>query len=161
MGIREGRVANTSGPGTVRCALIGVSVHGARGRQHLTVPDPEVFAAMPLRIPNYSTWMSAISATVTRPQILTLDERHEKYNRRYAFVTEKLVEQRGNFLSIPDNTPGMTPVHNSLQFNLLHDLTNKQMIKFLEEATAHGLSPSSSSATCPMPEVLSTGDSCP
>ena len=65
--------------------------------------------------------------------------------------TEKLVEQRGNFLSIPVNTPGMTPVHNSLQFNLLHDLTNKQVIKFLEEATAHGLSPSSSSATCPTP----------
>ena len=76
-------------------------------------------------------------------------------------VTEKLVERRGNFLSIPVNTPGMTSVYNSLQFNLSHDLTNKQVIKFLEEATAHGLSPSSSSATYPTPEISSTGDSRP
>ena len=86
------------------------------------MPEPEVFAALPSRIPNYSTWMSAVSAAVIRPQIATLDERREKYNRRYAFVTEKLVERRGKFLSIPDNTPGTTPVHNSIQFNLLHDL---------------------------------------
>ena len=70
----------------------------------------------------------------------------------YAFVTEKLVKRNGNFLSIPVNTPGMTPVHNSIQFNLSHDLTNKQVIKFLEETTANGLSPSSSSDTCPTPE---------
>ena len=101
--------------------------------------------------------MSAVSAAVIPPQIPTLDERREKYSRGYAFVTEKLVERRGNFLSIPVNTPGMTLVHNSLQFNLLHDLTNEQVIKFLEEAAAHGLSPSSSSTTCPTPEVLSTG----
>ena len=66
-------------------------------------------------------------------------------------VTEKPVEQRGNFLSIPVNTPGMTPVNKCLQFNLSHDLTNKQVIKFLEETTAHGLSSSSSLATCPTP----------
>ena len=125
------------------------------------MPDPEVFAALPSRIPNYSTWMSAVSVAVIRPQIPTLDERREKYNRRYAFVTEKLVEQRGNFLSIPDNPPVMTSVHNSIQYHLLHDLKNKQVIKFLKEGTAHGLSPLSSSATCPTPEILSTGDSRP
>ena len=80
-------------------------------------------------IPNYSSRMSAVSAATIRPQIPTLDERREKYSRGYAFVTEKLVEQRGNFLSIPINTPGMTPVHNSLQFNISHDLTNNQVIK--------------------------------
>ena len=68
------------------------------------------------------------------------------------------MERRGNFLSIPVNTPGMTPVHNSLQFNLPHDLTNKQVIKFLEDATAHGLSPSSSSTTYLTSDILSTGD---
>ena len=71
-------------------------------------------------------------------------------------VTEKLVERRGNFLSIPVNTPDTTPVHNPLQFNLSHDLTNKQVIKFLEEATAHGLSPSSSSATYPRSRTPAT-----
>ena len=104
-----------------KCA-VDAGAYKVVAAKHLTVPGPEVFAALPSRIPNYSTWMSAISAAVIRPQIPTLDERREKYNRRYAFVTEKLVERRGNFLSIPDNTPGMTPVHNSIQFNLLHDL---------------------------------------
>ena len=90
--------------------------------KHHTVRGPEVCADLLSRIPNYSARMSAVSAAVIRPQIPTLDERREKYNRRYAFVTEKLVERRGNFLSIPDNTPGMTPVHKSIQFDLLHDL---------------------------------------
>ena len=60
------------------------------------MPGPEVYVALPSRILNYSAWMSAVSAAVIRPQIPTLDERREKYNRRYAFVTEKLVERRGN-----------------------------------------------------------------
>ena len=143
-----------------KCAVY-VGAYKGVAAKHFTVPGPEVLAALPSRIPNYSARMSVVSAAVIRPQIPTLDKRRKKYNRRYAFVTEKLVERRGNFLSIPVNTPGMTPVHNSLQFNLLHDLKNKQVIKFLEEAAPHGLSPSSSSATCPTPENLSTGDSCP
>ena len=72
--------------------------------KHLTVPGPEVFAALPSQIPTYSAWMSAVSAAVIRPQIPTLDERRENYNRRYAFITENLVERRRNFLSIP-STP--------------------------------------------------------
>jgi len=121
-----------------KCAVYAGAYEGLAAK-HLTVPGPEVFADLPSRIPNYSVRMSAVSAAVIRPQILTLDERREKYNRRYAFVTEKLVERKGNFLSIPVNTPGMTPVHDSLQFNLSHDLTDEQVIKFLEEAAAHGL----------------------
>ena len=68
-------------------------------------------------------------------------------------VTEKLVERRGNFLSIPVNTPGMTSVYNSLQFNLSHDLTNKQVIKFLDKAATHGLSLSSSLTACPKLDI--------
>ena len=74
-----------------KCAVDAGAYKGVAAK-HLTVPGPKVFAALPSRIPNYSTWMSAISAAVIRPQIPTLDKRREKYNRRYAFVTEKLVE---------------------------------------------------------------------
>ena len=77
--------------------------------KYLTVPGPEVFADLDSRIPNYSAWMITVSVAVIRPQIPTLDERPEKYNRRYDFFIEKLVEQRGSFLSIPFNTPGMAP----------------------------------------------------
>jgi len=84
--------------------------------------------------------MSALAAAVIRPQILTLDERREKYNERYAFVTKKLTERKGHLLSIPVNTPGMTPpVHDSLQFNLSHDITDEQVQRFLDECASHGL----------------------
>jgi len=107
--------------------------------KHITVPGPEVFGDLPTRIPNYSVRMSNVAAAIIRPQIKTLDERRAKYNERYAFVTKKLVERKGNLLSIPVNTPGMTPVHDSLQINLSHDISNEQVQKFLDECATHGL----------------------
>ncbi|KAL7465843.1 hypothetical protein ACHAXS_006149 [Conticribra weissflogii] len=121
-----------------KCAVYAGAYEGLAGK-HLTVPGPEVFADLPTQIPNYSLRMSGIAAAVIRPQILTLDERREKYNRRYAFVTKNLVQRKGHLLSIPTNTPGMTPVHDSLQFNLSHKITDDQVQTFLDECSAHGL----------------------
>jgi len=121
-----------------KCAVYA-GAYEALAAKHTTVPGPEVFGDLPNQIPNYSVRMSALAAAVIRPQILTLDERREKYNKRYAFVTEKLVERKGQYLSIPVNTPGMTPVHDSLQINLSHDITDEQVQKFLDETAAHGL----------------------
>lgn len=121
-----------------KCAVYAGAYEGLAGK-HTTVPGPEVFGDLPNQIPNYSVRMSALAAAVIRPQILTLDERREKYNKRYAFVTEKLVERKGHLLSIPVNTPGMTPVHDSLQFNLNEDITDEQVQKFLDECATHGL----------------------
>ena len=135
-----------------KCAVYAGAYKGVDAK-YLTVPGPEVFADLDSRIPNYSAWIITVSVAVIRPQIPTLDERPEKYNRRYDFFIEKLVEQRGSFLSTPIHAQNMTPTHNSIQFNLLHDLKNKQVIKFLEEAAAHGLFLSSSSATCPTAEI--------
>lgn len=121
-----------------KCAVYAGAYEGLAGK-HLTVPGPEVFGDLPTQIPNYSVRMSGLAAAVIRPQILTLDERREKYNKRYAFVTEKLVERKGHLLSIPVNTPGMTPVHDSLQFNLSDKITDEQVQKFLDECATHGL----------------------
>ena len=52
---------------------------------------------------------------------------------------EKIVERKGNIVSIPVNTPGMTPVHDSLQMNLSDKLTDEQVQKFLDECATHGL----------------------
>ncbi|KAL7540475.1 hypothetical protein ACHAXR_010483 [Thalassiosira sp. AJA248-18] len=121
-----------------KCAVYAGAYEGLAGK-HLTVPGPEVFGDLPKQIPNYSVRMSALAAAVIRPQILTLDERREKYNKRYAFVTQKLTERKGDLLSIPVNTPGMTPVHDSLQINLSHKITDEQVQKFLDECATHGL----------------------
>ena len=76
---------------TAKCTVYASSYESVAAK-HLTFPGPEVFAHLPSRIPNYSARLSAVSAAVIRPRILTLDKRREKYSRRCAFVTEKLVE---------------------------------------------------------------------
>jgi len=135
----EGGFLLTDDPEIAAKTAVYAGAYEGLSAKHITVPGPEVFGDLPTRIPNYSVRMSNVAAAIIRPQILTLDERRAKYNERYAFVTKKLVERKGHLLSIPVNTPGMTPVHDSLQINLSHDITNEQVQKFLDESAAHGL----------------------
>lgn len=122
-----------------RCAVYAGAYEGLAGK-HVTVPGPEYFKDLPVQLPNYSLRMSNLAAAVIRPQMLTLEERTEKYNARYAKVTSDLVERMGEWLSIPVNTPGVTtPVHDSLQFNLSEKISEEQVMRFLEECSAHGL----------------------
>lgn len=122
-----------------RCAVYAGAYEGLSGK-HVTVPGPEHFGDLPVQLPNYSLRMSNLAAAVIRPQMLTLGERTEKYNARYAKVTSALVERMGDYLSIPVNTPGVTtPVHDSLQFNLSPEITDEQVEAFLKECSSHGL----------------------
>jgi len=122
-----------------KCAVYAGAYEGLSGK-HITVPGPEHFGNLPNELPNYSLRMSNLAASVVRPQILTLEERIIKYNERYAKLTKAVSERMGNYLSIPVNTPGVTtPVHDSLQFNLSHDITEKQVMEFLEACASHGL----------------------
>lgn len=121
-----------------KCAVYAGAYEGL-STKHTTVPPLEFFGDLPNQIPNYSVRMSNLAAAVIRPQIKTLDERRAKYNSRYAFVTKKLTERKGHLLSVPVNTPGMDPVHDSLQFNLSQDITDQQVQKFLDECSTHGL----------------------
>jgi dTDP-4-amino-4,6-dideoxygalactose transaminase len=135
----EGGFLLTDDPDIAAKAAVYAGAYEGLAGKHITVPGPEHFKNYPTEIPNYSLRMSALAAAVVRPQIKTLDARREKYNERYAYVTEKLVERKGHLLAIPKNTPGMTPVHDSLQFNLSHDITDEQVQTFLDECAQHGL----------------------
>lgn len=135
----EGGFLLTDDPDIAAKAAVYAGAYEGLSGKHITVPGPEYFKNYPNEIPNYSLRMSALAAAVVRPQIETLDDRREKYNRRYAFVTKNLVERKGHLLSIPENTPGMTPVHDSLQFNLSHDVSDEQVQIFLDECAKHGL----------------------
>lgn len=121
-----------------KCAVYAGAYEGLASK-HMTVPGPEVFADLPTQLPNYSLRMSALAAAVVRPQLKTLDERIEKYNRRYNKLTEVVQARAGKYLSIPVNTPGMSPVHDSLQMNLSQDMTDEQVQMFLDECATHGL----------------------
>jgi len=121
-----------------KCAVYAGAYEGLSVK-HMTVPDKEVFGDLPNMLPNYSLRMSALAAAVIRPQLKTLDERIEKYNRRYNKLTAELEERVGQYLTIPQNTPGMSPVHDSIQFNLDQSITDEQVQMFLDECAAHGL----------------------
>lgn len=122
-----------------KCAVYAGAYEGLASK-HVTVPGPEVFGDLPKELPNYSVRMSNLAAAVVRPQVKTLEERIKKYNSRYAKLTASVQERVGAYLSIPVNTPGVTtPVHDSLQFNLSHDITDEQVQDFLEECANHGL----------------------
>jgi hypothetical protein len=79
--------------------------------------------------------MSGLAAAVIcRTQILTIHERHQKYNaQHYDYITKRLTERVGHWLSIPVDTLGTLPVHDSLQFNLSCELSQDQVQKFLDE----------------------------
>jgi len=122
-----------------KCAVYAGAYEGLASK-HVTVPGPEVFGDLPNQLPNYSVRMSNLAAAVIKPQMKTLEDRITKYNTRYAKLTAAVEERCGEYLSIPQNTPGVTmPVHDSLQFNLSHDITDEQVQEFLTSCADHGL----------------------
>jgi len=122
-----------------KCAVYAGAYEGLASK-HVTVPGPEVFGDLPKELPNYSVRMSNLAAAVIKPQLKTLEERIVKYNARYAKLTKAVEDRVGQYLSIPVNTPGVTtPVHDSLQFNLSHDITDEQVQEFLNGCAEHGL----------------------
>jgi len=108
--------------------------------KHVTVPGEKAFKNYPNEIPNYSLRMSALAAAIIKPQMKTLDERTEKYNARYETLVKNIKARMGDYFNVSPIHPGCSrPVHDSLQFNLSHDLTDEQVQMFLDECAAHGL----------------------
>ena len=108
--------------------------------KHTTVPPIEYFEGLSVKHPNYSIRMSNLAAAVIRPQIKTLEERIEKYNKRYNMVVDKLEAAVGDHLYIPQVTPGVSRmVHDSIQFNLDEKFTPEMLQEFLDECSSHGL----------------------
>ena len=60
--------------------------------------------------------MHAVSAAMLRPQFTTLDERREKYNKRYYAFKDKLNSLDG--VEVPEQLPEVTIVGDSIQFNV-------------------------------------------
>jgi dTDP-4-amino-4,6-dideoxygalactose transaminase len=120
-------------------AVIAGAYEGLSGK-HLTVPPKQFFGDKPVMLPNYSLRMSNLAAAVIRPQIETLESRIETYNQRYYDLVDKLESRVGDYLNIPQLTPGVTRmVHDSIQFNLDERFTSEMIQDFLDDCSAHGL----------------------
>lgn len=104
--------------------------------KHLAVPSKEVFGDLPNQLPNYSVRMSQLAAAVVRPQIDTVEERCEKYNKRYYMIEERLGKHPN--VEVPKQDPKVRICGDSIQFNL-KDVTDEQVQNFLAETKSRGL----------------------
>jgi dTDP-4-amino-4,6-dideoxygalactose transaminase len=105
--------------------------------RHIAVPPKEVFGDLPAQIPNYSLRMSCLTAAVIRPQVQTLEERVEKYNRRYYMIEERL--SRHPNIQVPMQHPKVRICGDSVQFNLVGGVTDEQVTTFLRECKSRNL----------------------
>lgn len=136
----EGGFLLTNDPVIAAKTAVYAGAYEQLASKHTTVPGPEVFGSLPNEIPNYSLRMSALAAAIIKPQIKTLDERSEKYNKRYETLVSAVTARMGDYVGVSPITPGCTrPVHDSLQFNLSQDLTDDQVQLFLDQCAEHGL----------------------
>jgi dTDP-4-amino-4,6-dideoxygalactose transaminase len=108
----------------------------ALSERHITVPPKEVFGDLPNQIPNYSLRMSCLTAAVIRPQIKTLEERVEKYNKRYYMIADRL--NRHPNIDVPKQHEKVRICGDSIQFNL-KNVTDDQVTSFLKECKSRNL----------------------
>ena len=104
--------------------------------QHVVAPPAAVFDRVKFETPNYSLRMSDLAAACVRPQIRSLDARIAQYNRRYAIICEAL--EGCASIDIPAINPRVTPVSDSLQFNL-QDMSPAQVDAFLAACKRRGM----------------------
>jgi len=108
-------------------------------KKHITLPPCEDFAYLTKQLPNYSLRMSCMCAAVVKPQLKTMEQRISVYNARYEKLRARLLERCEDALTIPSVPDFIRPVHDSLQFNLAHWITEEQVEHFLKECASHGL----------------------
>ena len=136
----EGGFLLTDDPEIAAQTAVYAGAYESLNSKHKTVPGPEYFKDLPVKLPNYSIRMSNLAAAVIRPQIKTIDERAAKYNERYYDLCQTLTDRVGDHLSIPKVTPEVTSmVHDSFQFNLDKKFTPELIEQFLQECSDHGL----------------------
>jgi len=132
----EGGFLLTNDPVVGAKAAVYAGAYEGLSVKHITVPPKDVFGDLPNQLPNYSLRMHAVTAAILRPQILTLDERREKYNERYY----KLVARFNKLphVYIPDQYPEVTIVGDSIQLTL-QDMSPEQITKMMDACKARNL----------------------
>merc|ERR1719453_2670900 len=104
--------------------------------KHKLRPADELFERLKHETPNYSMRMHAVTAAMILPQIATLDERIEVYNRRYEKVEAAL--NAIPHLNVPKQLEQVSGVYDSVQFTL-SDLTEAQLETFLSGCRDRGV----------------------
>jgi len=100
-------------------------------------PPDAVFQRVKKETPNYSLRMSDLTASCVRPQIETLEERIELYNKRYEHVCTRLAPC-AEYIEVPAINERVRPVSDSIQFNL-RNLRPDQISSFLAHTKRRGM----------------------
>mmetsp|Transcript_15498 Transcript_15498/g.18665 ORF Transcript_15498/g.18665 Transcript_15498/m.18665 type:complete len:471 (-) Transcript_15498:303-1715(-) len=106
--------------------------------KHALRPEDEVFESIKRKQipPNYSMRMTNVTAACIYPQIATIEERVERYNRRYEKVESEL--NAIPHISVPKQLHQVRPCCDTIQFNL-KGLDLEQTEAFIGECEAHGV----------------------
>ncbi len=104
--------------------------------QHGLVPSDEVFERHRYTTPNLSMRMSALAASVARPQLGLLAERAGIWNDRYKRLAELL--DADPHIRVPERPGDEQYVASSIQFSV-DGLSEKLMTTWVDVAASHGV----------------------
>ena len=104
--------------------------------QHGTQPPADAFERNRFTTPNFSMRMSALAASVARPQLELLPERAAVWNDRYARLAELLAGDPN--IEVPERHADEQFVASSIQFST-DGLSDEQMAEWIALAADHGV----------------------
>ena len=104
--------------------------------RHTARPPMDVFDNINTMVPNYSCRMDNLRAAILRPQLENLNTQCERWNRRYRFLEQGLIQIKG--ITCPKRDPRENYVGSSIQFSLM-DQDEKIIEKFLEKCMGRGV----------------------
>lgn len=133
----EGGLVITDDDHIAAYCMIGAGCYEGNFSRHLTVPSKEAIEALRYVVPCYSMRMTALSATVLRPQVPFIVKKTEIFRSLYARLEEKLNSLPG--IEVPQPVEKARRAPNSMQFLLL-GVDKGQTEAFLKKCSARGLS---------------------
>ena len=111
----EGGLLVTNDPDIIARAIIHSGSYMLY-EKHTSRPDMIVFEELKTMVPNYSSRMDNLRASLLRPQLRELDQQCEKWNDRYRILENGLKQIDG--ITCPARDPRETYVGSSIQFSL-------------------------------------------
>ncbi len=131
----EGGLLVTDDPDIIARAIIHSGSYMLY-EMHSSRPDMSTFEELKTMVPNYSSRMDNLRASLLRPQLRNLDKQCERWNERYRVLENGL--QRIEGITCPPRDPREYYVGSSIQFSL-HGRDDQTIQKFLAACLERGV----------------------
>lgn len=104
--------------------------------RHIARPDLETYDQIRFEMPNCSSRMDNLRASILRPQLASLDTNIERWNRRYRILENRLSGVDG--VTVPERPPAERYVGSSFQF-LVPDWADDLCRGFVKSCAGRGV----------------------